>query len=151
MAEHLTDDDGAMEVSDFVLDATGAAYMARDFEAWAKWFHLPQTAGTFNGDRVIETRDELKDIFDAMCQHFDAMGVVELRRKTLEARFLDEDTLQATFSSRRVLRGHVFSDEMIAHGFLNRINGEWRITEYRYATDDSDFMRAIHAGKKPTC
>ena len=142
------DESSAVSISDFLLDVTGAAYMARDFDAFSVWFHLPQIVGTFEGDRNLETRDDLRMIFDAMCAQFDAMGVLELHRETLEAQFLDPDTVQSTYRAQQVMRGHVYGPETIAHGLLGRRDGQWRILESRYATSDAAIARALRHGHR---
>ena len=133
----------AEAIADYLLETTGAAYMARDFDKFLLCFNLPQPVGTFSGDRVIETADEVREVFDAICAQFDARGVLDLRRKTLHARFLDPDTVETTFISQMVMRGYQLSDETTGHSLLGRVDGRWKILDGRYATTDTAIARAL--------
>lgn len=135
--------DDATAISDYLLEKTGDAYFVRDFDAFAKWFHLPQVVGTFAGDRTVHTRAELKTMFDAVCEIFEAQDVVALHRTTLAAKFLDPDTVQSTFLSRQVLANNLFGEELVAHGLLKRIDGQWKVAEGRYATQDRAITQAL--------
>jgi hypothetical protein len=141
-----TNADKARAISDEFLEKTRAAYMERDFEAFSLFFELPQTVGTFHGQRTIETLDDLADVFGAMCNHFDALGIVDLYRRTLEAQFVDPLTIQATFVSFPVIRGEVLGAETVASGYLRCINGSWMMAGTNYASADSGVTRALLAG-----
>ncbi|MEM6938774.1 MAG: hypothetical protein AAF509_01450 [Pseudomonadota bacterium] len=125
------------------MDVTEKAYLDRDFENFALWFHLPQTVGTFEGDKCIETQEQLRSVFRSMCTHFESLGVVALRRRVIEAKFLDPDVVQATFVSQHLMRGHVLGDETVAHGLLKYVQGRWQIAESRYASENQDFRKAL--------
>ncbi len=139
----------AAAVSEFLLEETRAAYQNRDFEALACRFSLPQSMGTFDGERMISTRAELKAIFDAMCDYFESLGVLDLQRKTIAARFINPDRIQATFVSQHVLPGYLLSDEVIAHRVLIRVDGRWLIADGHYATDMPGVRRAMAAMPAP--
>ncbi len=130
-------------VADMMLRVTEAAYFSGDFETFATWFHLPQTVGTFDGDRRLETEADLRAVFDAMLAHFKAVGVIALRRKVLAARFIAPTVVEATFAAQYILRGHVLSEETVGHGHLRYVEGQWKIAESHYASPDPEITRAL--------
>jgi hypothetical protein len=146
MSGENTNSDKARAISDELLEKTRAAYMERDFEAFSLFFELPQTVGTFHGERMLEALDDLAEVFWAMCDHFDALGVVDLYRRTLEAQFVDPLTIQATFVSHPVIRGEVLGAETVASGYLRCINGSWMVAGTSYASADGGVTRALIAG-----
>jgi hypothetical protein len=121
--------DDPLKVSDHVLEVTRDAYWNRDFPAFAERFFLPQTVGKFEGERCLETENDLRSLYDASCAYFESNGILDLKRRTTSALFQSKTCVQATFVSQHVLRGHVLSKETVVHGTLCRIGGLWRITE----------------------
>jgi hypothetical protein len=75
-----------------------------------------------------------------------ALGIVDLYRRTLEAQFVDPLTIQATFVSYPVIRGEVLGAETVASGYLRCINGSWMMAGTNYASADSGVTRALLAG-----
>lgn len=144
----LPENDDPVAILDHLLDRTEAAYLAQDFDAFATCFAIPHVVGTFEGDVTVDSLDALRIIFTAMCNELTAMGVIALHRRPLEARLVDADTVQATFSSQHVMRGHQLSEELVAHCILRREaqDGAWVITEARYAVRDGRIVRALRAG-----
>lgn len=137
--------DDPVAISDYMLRVTQEAYLSRNFDAFSKWFVLPQTVGTFEGDRTLRDLSDLRAVFDAMCAQFDVLGVLEMNRRTIEARFLDPSTVQATFVSQFLMRGNRLGDETVAHGILSKVNGYWQIKQSRYASPDTRFTKALHS------
>ncbi len=134
-----------VSIAQYVLDVTDAAYTARDFDAFARCFDLPHIVGTFNGDRLLRTRDELARVFDAMCTHFDANHVIAMHRRVIEAQFIDDTTVQATFVSKHITKCHMIGEETVAHGILRLIEGNWKVSESRYASPDQSIANALHS------
>lgn len=135
--------DDPLAVSDFLLEVTRKAYFDNDFGSFSKRFALPQVIGTFEGDRTIKNADDLEAVFQSMRQYFARVGVIDLNRRTLSARFLDADTVQYTAISQHILPGYALSEDILIHGILRRIDGLWRISDNRYATTIEPVMRAL--------
>lgn len=138
--------DTAIEVSDFMLEETRVALMDRDFDAFAMRCHFPQAMGTFQGVNMINSVEDFRPVFQAMCIHFDTTGVIDLRRKTLEANFVAPDIVEATFESRHLMAGFRLSDEIFAKGTLQLMDGRWLMTGCHYATKITGVSRALSCG-----
>lgn len=142
---HDPDFDDPTDISDYVLELTRRGYVERDFELFCSRFLLPHPIGTFQGERLLETRDDIKAIYDAMCVEHDTLGAIDLQRKTISARFLGDDRVLHTFETRLVLRGYSLSDEVVAHGTLHRVDDRWMIAASSYATTIDGITRAFSA------
>lgn len=145
MATGIPPEGDPFALSQYLLDVTADAYRNRCFKAFSKWFHTPMTLGTFEGDRILKSEQDHQAVFDAMCAYFDRKQVIEMHRDTVAARFLDQDTVQYTFVSQYVLPGHVLGAKTVAYGVLRRIDGQWGVSESRYASQEDAIMRALQA------
>ncbi len=65
--------------------------------------------------------------YDTKCTYFDSVDVIDHKRRTLSALFIDALKVQATFVSQHLLEGYVFSDEVFAHGTLDMADNSCRI------------------------
>ena len=138
-----TENARALEIADHLLELTRQAYHARDFEVFRKYFIVPQVVGTFDGDRVIRTLSELREVYEAMLDMMAQRGVIDIKRRTIEARFLGPDRIQSTFISEYILPGYAISDEVVAHGTLRCVDGQWMVEESRYATAMDGVSKAL--------
>ena len=77
-------DDDPVAIAQYLLDATEATYVARDFEAFALHLRIPHTIGTFEGDYEVTSSDMLRANFDAMSAVYDAKGMIALKRRVSE-------------------------------------------------------------------
>lgn len=132
-------------VGDYVLDVTGAALLNSSFDVFLDRCHLPQTLGTFEGTRILATPEDIQTIFKGVCAHLKTIGALELRRRTIAARFIDADQLLYTFSSQYVLPGFQLTQESVAHGRLVRTEGRWKIADHDYATSNAKLQQVLDA------
>ncbi|MCH2165827.1 MAG: hypothetical protein MK098_14435 [Marinovum sp.] len=133
----------AEDVSEYVLEITRTAYLERDAELFCSRFQLPQLVGTFKGNRVLETPNQLKSVFWDMCNIFTNQGVLDFKRKTLAASFKNPNYIQRTFVTQYILPGFALSDEIFGHGYLVRENNVWLIAESTYATKIESVARVL--------
>ena len=133
----------AQAVARELLEVTREAYMARDFEAFAKHVQLPNLIETSNGETTMIDHAALVRIFDEMCATFDALGVVDLHRRSTSASFLDAHTIETHFVTRHVLANAKFGAEVVGVGIL-RFSGErWLVAEHHYSTPSAPILRAL--------
>lgn len=142
----LTNPSDPYEISDYLLERTREAYLQGDFNLFASYFFLPLVVGTFEGEREIRTGKELNELFDSMGTVIRNLGMIDMKRKTIEARFLDADTINATFITELVLAGYKVSDEVVGNVVLIRVNDEWKVRQGRYATNLDAVSRTIIKG-----
>lgn len=131
-------------ISQRLLEITGAFMMAGDFERFADNFDLPQHMETFEGQRLVTTREEFRVIFDAVRTYYQVNGVTHLVRHCISAEFKSEDCISATHETR-VLNGvRLVQKPFPAYSTLLRIDGRWKVKSCIYAIEDApDHNRAL--------
>ena len=128
----------AREVSEHLLKVTADALMQQDFESFAAVFGLPQTMTTEWREIRLVTRDDLKATFEQMCQHFQSLGVTELRRTCEAAEFHGPNRVEATHTSHVIANGHEVVPPYPVFSVLERVEGTWKITGSDYALSEND-------------
>jgi len=137
----------AKEICDRILQETGAALLAHDFPSFESLIHLPTTVETFEGRRVIETREELRRTFEDVCHHYDTVSATDLVRHVVAAEHVDEDTIRATVQCRVLCGTELRQAPYIIFSKYIRLGGEWRIAESTYVLDDAPiYTRALSHG-----
>lgn len=116
---------------------TGRALMAGDFAAFSACFAVPLELDTFDGRRLIETREDLRATFEAVCGHYRQTGVTELVRHCQEATAAGPDTILALHQTRLVAGAQLVQQPYPALTQFRRVQGRWYIVAIRYAITDS--------------
>jgi len=127
----------ARQISEDLLERSGASLVQGDFETFADCFLLPQDMETFEGRRSIETRDQMREIFEAVRQFHQRSGVTELVRHCVEAEFRTEDIVEATHESRLVAGERLIQRPYPVFSVLKRVDGVWRVASSQYAIVDA--------------
>ena len=135
------------DVSNDLLERTGAAMLEGDFETFADCFELPQEMDTFHGRNLVQTREELRAVFDAVLQYYRSMGVTEMARHCVEAEFVGPDTVQATHQSRLLAGTELVLTPYPALSVLKRKDGVWRVASCQYAISDAPDLNDALAGR----
>ena len=142
-------DTTAHDVATYLLDETGRSLLSGDFESYAECFTLPWTVDTFEGGRVVRTRQDLRDVFDAVRAHFRPLNVTDLARNVVEATFCGPDTITVTYSARLVSGSFLQRPAFSGMWTLRREECRWRIGRGQYAFQgDAGFFEAL-MGKTP--
>jgi hypothetical protein len=132
-------------ISQDLLDRTGKAYVMGDFDSFAACFLLPQHVATHDGTRYLETREDLRAMFDSMRAFFAERGATHLDRVNVAAEFTGADTISATHHSRLMAGDRVIQTAYPAHSILKRHDGAWKVAFSQYAVPD-----AAHSGAMGT-
>jgi len=111
--------------------------MSGDFDAFAEVFHLPQTLGTIEGTLHINTRDDLRAVFDRVHQNFVNRGVTHLLRFCEAASFRSETQMEATHVSHFMVGQLRINDPFPTFTTFEWIDNGWKITKTEYALDRS--------------
>lgn len=140
----------AFEVSEYLLGVTGQAMLANDAETFADRFIVPQVIGTFDGDRVMETRDDVIQTFRGVVRNLRQIGADRLVRYTVAAMFDGDDTdcVIATFESHAMRGQESRRNPVMCHGKLRRVNGLWMVAESRYAVSSAPELDRVLMGNQ---
>lgn len=126
----------ARQVSEMLLKKTASALMTRDFGAFEDAFHLPQVMTTNDSKIRVTDRKGLAQIFEKMCDHFEACGVTSLVRECEAAEYRSPTRVEATHISHVVADSQHVKPPYPVFSVLEWIDGRWKIVSSDYALDD---------------
>lgn len=128
-----------------LLDATGRAYLERDFAAYASNYAVPSDLHSFGAVRLVADIADLHELFAEILAYFDSIGLTSLKRECLSAEVTRPDTISASFVSRLFSGERLLAPPVPAFALLRREDGAWRFASSQYATDDEGLARALRA------
>lgn len=139
-----TENDAAMALASEFLKRTGDAIDSGDFDAFADCFALPHELGASDGTRMIETREELKTLFDGVRARVRSEGITMMSRHCVAATFRTPDLLVTTHETR-LLAGHVLVEEPYVSLSTARrgADGVWRIEASAYVVGVDSRMGGV--------
>ncbi|MEL6641202.1 MAG: hypothetical protein AAFP98_07795 [Pseudomonadota bacterium] len=139
MIEMATDMEiAASDVSQALLDITGAALMSGDFDAFASAFHVPQHMATMAGPVFMETTEDMRRAIDEMHNHIKGIGATDLVRKCVVAEYKTPSRIEATHTSEILKDGKRLSGTYPGFSVLEKIDGNWKVTASEYALEAND-------------
>ena len=140
----------AQRIANDLLSRTGAAMDRGDFEAFCACFSRPVIIETFDGKRLLQTRDDIEAVFTAVRNFRAAHAIVDVVRENVAAEYVDFETIAATHVSRMLQKGDVLFDKPYpAYSVIKKANGVWRINFCQYAVDEATPLnRALHSPEK---
>lgn len=134
----------AKDISEMLLELTGDALMDGNFDTFATCFHLPHTIETPDFKRVLETRADLKAVFDSVTDDYRRKRVTELIRICEVAEFKTETRIEATHITHMMSGNQRVNDPFPNFSVLEYIAGRWQATTTQYAVDNKTTVgRAI--------
>lgn len=132
-----TDFNSAREIAEYLLNRSGRALMSGDFPLFASCFALPQTMETFEGRRLISTRDDLLSVFEGVRAHLAREGVTEMARHCVAAAFIDAETISATHETRLIRGDQLIQRPYPVLSVVRRQNDLWQVGNTIYAIADA--------------
>ena len=128
----------ASDVSQALLDVTGNALLAGDFDAFASVFHTPQHMTTMAGPIYMETTEDMQRAFDEMHKYLTSIGATDLVRKCIAAAYETPTHIDATHTSEVLRNGKRLSEPSTGFSILQKIDGNWKVTGSQYAHEAND-------------
>ncbi|MEM7384604.1 MAG: hypothetical protein AAF514_06630 [Verrucomicrobiota bacterium] len=128
----MTSDFAAEEIADEILFLTGKAIREGHFEHFRVHFLLPQLIETLSGSKLLQTENDIRDIFDGVQSQMLKNKVVDIVRTIHSADFIDTDTIGSTHISSMIRAdGTPLSPAYPTYSILKRVSGEWKIASSR--------------------
>lgn len=140
----------AHKLAEEYLNTTGSCFQTGDFDTFANHFHLPQEVETQKGQRQINTRDELKEVFQSVRDLFSETGITELVRVCLAAEYINEDTIVTTHESRMLAGTTLKKSPYPVISILRRIDGKWQFVHSNYAVAGDPELNTVLMGPPDT-
>lgn len=129
--EHMS----AREISEMLLEETRAALMADHFEAFAECIHLPHFIASSDDKRVLETLQDLRDIFKKVIQDYVSKRITELVRFCDVAEYRSPTRIEATHTTHLMSGNQRIGDPFPVFSVLEFIDGRWKISSSQYAVE----------------
>ena len=126
------------EVSQYLLEQTGDAIMAGDFDTYLECIYLPYVMETFHGRQAVETPDGARRVFDALRTYLKSRGVTQMVRHCSEACYQDDGTIASTHETRLLTENNILAQTpYLTLATLCSENGRWKVCSMQYAIEDS--------------
>lgn len=128
----------AREIAEDLLARSGHGLITGDFDVFCECFALPTAMETFEGRRVINTRDELKTAYNTVCAYYEKVGTTELVRHIVDAEFRNPTSIVSTHQAKIVADAELVQQPYDVLSVIELIDGAWRIRHSEYAIVDSE-------------
>lgn len=128
----------AHEVSEYLLEETGRAILCNDAEAILRYFLVPAEIQTYDGRQILQTRADIRRLFNAVSAHYSAIGVTDMARHCVEASFTDPKTVVAMHETRLITGSLIKRDPFATLSVLKLDGQQWKIASCNYAIEDQE-------------
>jgi hypothetical protein len=125
----------AKEISEDLLEKTGIALLAGDFDTFFECFHLPHFIASEKDKMVIENRDQFHDIFCRVTEDYMRKRVTDLIRVCDVAEFRTKTRIEAAHTTHMMCKSQRIAEPFPCYSILEFIDGKWLISASQYAVD----------------
>lgn len=130
----------AQQIAEAVIQATARAILSDEFEDFHLHQAYPQQLETYEGSKVIEDRDQLEAIFEAVREYQKTLGVDHLQRKVKTATFVDPNHIELVYTTTVFREGKPIGEPYSSFGILRREGEKWLLTYCMYPLVPTDLM-----------
>lgn len=125
----------AKEISEMLLEETRIALLADDFDAFAVCVQLPHFIASSDNKKLLETREDLHDIFKKVVQDYDSKQITDLIRFCEVAEYRHEKRIEATHITHLMSGNNRIGAPFPVFSVLEFIDGRWKISSSQYAVE----------------
>ncbi len=140
----MTSDPLAEQIVEDLLFATGRA-LREDHKDVGKLFQVPQIMETVNGKRIVNSEDDVRDVFAGVRKYFAANKVTDVVRTVISAEFLTPELVGSSHVSQLMREGgEPFRTPYPVYTVTRWFEGAWRISASVIAiVDCADHVSAL--------
>ncbi len=137
----------AEDIAEDLLCATGKALSNGDLDGIGSYFEVPQVMETLAGKRLVETEEDVRQVFEAIIGYFEENGITDVVRTVISSEFLSENVIGSTHVSQLMRSdGSPYHAPYPSYSVLRKTEGKWRISSSIYAIVDNPEHVAALAG-----
>lgn len=137
----------ANSIATALLQKTRLEIFGGDYDTWMASFALPQQVQTFDGERELQTLEDLKSLYYTLSAHFTRRGITDVVRHVIAAEFRSPDVIHSTHESR-LMRGALLVDApYVAYSVLRKAATGWQVADSTYAIADNDDHSKLLVGR----
>lgn len=135
----------AKEISLSLLAKTEKALLSNDFDSFVGCFHLPHSIGSAERRITLETRDDMRSIFDRVVEDYRSRRITALVRIIVECAFNSETQFTSSYVTHMMAGDLRVADPFPCYSIVDLIDGHWLITFSEYDVDKNITVgRALH-------
>lgn len=127
----------AEDIAEELLYRTGRIYLTGNLEHGIDYFEFPHSIETQDGNRVVETVDDFRTVFEAVRRYFKENGITDVVRTVVSAEFIERNLIGSTHVTRLMREDQLFRAPYPAYSLLRQSGGTWRIAHSVFAIVDS--------------
>lgn len=143
----------AIAIYQRLLDEIGAAVDAADFAVYAMHFSLPHPMQTAAGETVVQTEEDLRQVFDSTCNMLALRNLNGLTRICTIADYADAQTIRGSHETWLMSPANEIRERYAALSTLRWRDGAWRVADSQYDGSDNilpcDIVRQLSPRKAP--
>lgn len=124
-----------MAIYQDLLDRISKSYLDNDFDTYALMLRVPHDVGSFNTGLRLETRQDLRLLFDNMRARFVQQGITDYLRTCLAAGFNSPTEILGAHETRLMNRTQVVEQPFPSKSILRLENGRWWVVASDNAID----------------
>ncbi len=118
-----------------LLETTRRALMESDFDASAECVQLPHFIASSRDNKVIESREDLRDTFRKVVQDYASKQVTDLVRSCDVAEYRGATRIEATHTTHLMSGNQRIGGSFPAYSVLEFNDGRWKISSSQYAVE----------------
>lgn len=127
----------AREISEMLLELTADSLLSGDFDAFACHFDLPHLISTTEGKTVVQTREEMRVMFERVAAEYARLQINNLIRICEVAEYRSPTHIEATHTSHMMSGDTRVLGPFPSFSILKCIDGQWKVSSSQYAFDKS--------------
>jgi hypothetical protein len=133
----------AEDVINYTLDRTGMGLETGNFELFSSCFALPHRLSTFEGEKLIETSKDMREVFDSVRNHLATIGGANIVRHVVTAAYRTPTQVEGVHMSH-VMNGNLrIKEPYPVFSIVKWIEGQWKVAASDYAIDPEDPHAAV--------
>jgi len=137
--------DCAKKIAEALLEITGTAMLAGDFDTFAACFQLPHFISTADNKTVLETPEDLRETFLRVREDYLRKQVTDMVRHCDVAAFRDPDTIAVAHTTHLLSGNYRVTAPYPCYSIMEHRDGVWRVSSSQYAVDTSTSVgHALH-------
>jgi hypothetical protein len=125
----------AKEISEMLLEITGTALLENDFDRFSNRFYIPHFIATAENKTVLETRQDLRELFNTAVAGYSRQRITNLARFCEVAEYRSDTRIEAMHITHLMSGNQRVAEPFPSFSVLEFIDARWQITSSQYALD----------------
>ncbi|UWR23110.1 hypothetical protein [Sulfitobacter sp. S190] len=134
----MADETETYDIAREVMNGTRDALMCDNFDAFVRYFRLPQHMETIEGKRLVETKADLRQVFDAVRQYFVRTGITGLDRELIRAEQKAPHLIEYLYETQMISENTLFALPYPTFSMLCKTPDGWQIYYTMYGMMNAD-------------